>query len=240
MISPSESIAEAEYIAPYPYSSNIDVVGQEYQPRLSVMSSMAIDAAVEAWKINPESKIVIAGETLYGSSLPNTTDLMVERAKQTSDIDDGSLVPLHRLPGGTLLNNTYLQTAALKNYFGDKKGGLISSPLNYHLQRVMHTARAYGLESGFTTAEQILDTAGINDYSQYEAAIAGLESSERTIRLINRIDQKGRLFNLMSSRLGGRLVDVIEVNGRPELLQTTARKKVDELAATYGLEPIRF
>jgi len=85
------------WIAPYPYSSNIDVIGGEWQPRLSVLSQMSADAAVLAWQQDTDLGIVVAGETLYSSKFPNTTDLMVERIKKQAGSDDIPVTGISRL-----------------------------------------------------------------------------------------------------------------------------------------------
>jgi hypothetical protein len=230
------------HIVPYPYSSNIEFgASGELEPRLSIMSLMAIDSAVMAWEEHLEANIVLIGETCYGDTLPSTNDLMIARAHDVSgQIDDSAIVRLDRLTNGRALNNTYLQTEALSVYLNKANvstpAQVLAVPLNYHCERVMHTAEAYGLGISFVIAEDILHQLGVTDYDRYLPYIQGLESSERILRFVNHIDRKGRLFNLMTGISGARIVDVVEGDDgkRLALEQDLAEKKMSALYASVA------
>jgi hypothetical protein len=234
-MSPSNSVLTGEealalnsrvsYIAPLPYSCNIGIgPGNELEPRLSVLSRMSIDSAVKAWEKHPDSKIVISGETDY-DGLPNTTDLMAEHAQQISEIVEESIVRLNTLPDGQPLNNTYLQVESLLNYLGGADGRVLGIPLGFHLPRVMQIAGAYGFDADFVTAEAVHDAAGVSEYEVYLPHIAGLERSERMKVFVGRLDNKGRLGNLLQRITGPNLVDVVETEEGYRLEQGFTRSK---------------
>lgn len=223
-----------DYVVPYPYGSNIGVSSSGVlEPRLSVLSRMSIDAAVKIFERHQMARILIAGETPYGSRgygevLPNTTDLMMLRAGENAAVGEASLVPLVGLSGlGN--NNTNLQTETVADFLTstNARGRVLVVTLGYHLRRVAQTMGLYGLEPHFVTAESVLNAAGITSYDRYLPSIAGLEESERKIRFLNRLDRKGRLLRLAMRVKGARLVDVEEdENGVVKLEQGYAREKM--------------
>lgn len=227
------SSGEINYLAPYPYSSNLEEGGIPLRSRLSVLSRISIDAAMATWKAHPESQIIIPGETTFEGDFTATTDLMIVRAKQTTDIPDSALVPLYKLPNSRGLDNTYLQTERLAQFLEAEPGNTIVIALNYHLLRVMQTARAYGLDAGFVTAESILQARGIHAYDRYFPYIEQIGNqgirAERNLRFVNQIDRRGRLFNLLTQIGGPRIVDVVEVDGKLQVENTFARRKLKEL-----------
>jgi hypothetical protein len=102
------------HIVPLPYSSRLVVgLSNELEPELSLPSDIALHSAVLVQRSHPDAKIVIVGESAY-EGLLNTTDLTVERAVgEEYKVDRDSLVPLHALRSGELLNNTYRQVRAV-------------------------------------------------------------------------------------------------------------------------------
>ena len=217
-----------DYVVPYPYGSNIatDLNGA-LLPRLTVMSQMAIDAAVHVLERHPEAKIVIAGETPYGEDLPNTTDLMIRRAQEVSAVADNSLLPLPRAEGN---NNTYLQTETIANFFSENgRANILLVPLSYHIRRVAQTIKPYRLTLSFVTAEAVLQAAGNANYNKYLPSVQSLEKSERKLRFLNKLDKEGKLLNWLTKTTGARLVDVVEDDqGELVLEQGYARGKLQQ------------
>jgi hypothetical protein len=228
------------HIVPLPYSSNIEIGREGLETHLSVLSRMALDSAVQVWEHHPSAKIVIAGETDY-DGLPNTTDLTVQRAQEISEVGEDSILPLHVLPDGRALNNTYLQMKAVADSLGVDNVGqkVLFIPLGPHLKRVMQVARAYGLSPGFATAEDILSEAGIPEYEDCLPIVAELERSERIKRFVGRVDKKGALFNLMARIAGPMIVDVVEAKEGPRLEQRLARPKQKSLQQSLDLVKAR-
>ncbi len=227
---------QIEYIVPFPYSSNLGVgEGNVLEPRLSVMSQMSIDAAVKVYEEHPDAEIVIAGEACYGDELLDTTDLMIRRAQEISDIPRAALVPV-RTPKGEAPNNTYLQSEAIAHHFSGKPNpqNILIVGLNYHLPRIKHTVEAYGVPNPkFLSIEALFRAANITEYSEYLPHTHCLESSERMLRLVNMIDGKGRLLNLAMRRSGPRLVDVVRGDdGELHLEQGLAKDKLQALSET--------
>jgi hypothetical protein len=233
-----------EYIVVYPYSSNIEMGTNGLEPRLSVLSQMALDAALAVWSRNPAARIVMPGETPFGDALPNTTTLMVRRAKKTPGISDDSLVPLHSLPNGRPLNNTYLQTKALAHHFGVQRraGTILAVALGFHMPRVRSVVKAYGMKPHFASAEDILQTEGITTYDNYLPHIQHFGGrGERLLALLSSVDGKGRLLNLMMQATGARVNDIIDDGAgglRPYL--SFARQRLKEVhAATATVQSAR-
>lgn len=231
-----------DFIAPHPYSSNIEF-GEDGQlhPALSKLSQIVLDATVKAWESHPEAQMVIAGETCY-PGLPTTTDLMVQRAHNVAavPIPEDAIVPLTTRDDGHGYNNTYLQTEGLADYFktAGEDARVLSISLGYHIRRVMMTARAYGWNASFVTAEDVLHDEGVYGYDELLPFTAQLERSEKPIRLVNRLDRKGRLFNVLMEGVGPiagtgpRVVDVVPgENGGFELIATTGKKRQKAVAA---------
>lgn len=226
---------QISFIVPLPYSSNIEKYPDRLVPVLSMLSQMAIDAAIKAWEANPDSRIVITGETDY-EGLPNTTDLMAERARTTSDIPEDSMIQLHTLPNGRPLNNTNRQIEAVAHYLSsanvDDSGGVVGIPLGFHAIRVARAARAYGLSTmDFVTAEDVLHEGGVTEYDDRLSYLANLERSERIARFISRIDERGKLFDLIMRVKGPKIVDVVptETEDVYRLEQGFARAKQKRL-----------
>jgi len=112
--------------------------------------------------------------------------------------------------------------------------------LDYHAPRVIKANRAYGLKADHVTAEDLFDDAGVTEYDRFGPVIDGLRSDERKARIENLIDRQGWLLRAISKLNGGRLVDVIEVpGGSLELVNTTARARIAQLAAEHDIEPIK-
>jgi hypothetical protein len=231
-----DSSRRVEYIVPYPHSSNIglDQSGQ-LKPFLSKLSLMSIDAAVAVWENRPEARIVIPGETLYGEDLDTTSDLMVTRAKEISEITDDSLLPLYTLFGKRGLNNTYLQTEALMQFFTGISTGVLGITLDYHKERTIRTLKAFDMKPDFVTAESVLDAKGITKYDRYRRVIAGLWKTEMLARLMPTGNRKGALPNFLMEHTGPRIVDIVEdEDGRLKLENDFAHKKQARLLRELG------
>lgn len=226
-----DSAREYGFVAPHSYSANVRAGSLGPEVYLSVMSKMAIDAACQVVLARPESQLVITGETCYGDELPTTTELLVERASDVFNIHRDAIRPLAR-EDGKGLNNTYLQTEALSNFFkqSPEQPALIV-PLGYHLKRIVHTAQAYGIQADFVAAEDVLHAASINTYDRYLPLIAMLESSERLLRGANKIDRQGKIMNLIMKLKGPRQVDVIEIDGELVLEEGYSQDKLAQVLA---------
>lgn len=238
-----DSSCKVEYIVPFPYSSNLEVgAGNVLEPRLSILSQMSIDMAIAVHEQHPDATIVIAGEACYGDEMLDTTDLMVARVLETSDVPLSALAPV-RTSKGTAPNNTYLQSEAVAHYFAGKANpqNIVVGALQYHQPRVQHTVEAYGVASArFVTVEAVFEAAGITDYDDYLPHIRGLESSERVLRMINMLDGRGRLLNLAMRRSGPRLVDVVaDETGELHLEQGLAKDKLAALTETGAVARTR-
>jgi hypothetical protein len=224
-----DALEEIAYVAPHSYSANVrlDADGNP-EPYLSILSQIAIDAAATVVEHQPGSKLVVTGETCYGDELPTTTTLMADRAIDILGVDAGRVVPLSR-EDGRGLDNTYLQTEALANFFRNQAGQrAVIMPLSYHLKRIVHTAKAYGIDADFVAAEDVLHAVGDHSYDQYLPHIEGLGVSEKALRFINIFDPRGRLLNwMMEKTKGPRLVDVVETDDGLELEQGYSADKLE-------------
>jgi hypothetical protein len=239
--------ASYDFIVPLPYTSNL-VRSPEggVEARLSVLSRMAIDAAGLAWQTNPQAKLVIAGEAAY-DGLPSTTDLMALRAEYHCGVAPEALVMLHALGNGQKLNNTYLQMRALAEALGEPSGNVLFVPLGFHLPRVARIAKAFGFANAASIpAEAVLRDAGEHRYNVYAPFIPQLASFERWLGPLTALDRKGRLLTAITTLLGGRQMDIVVSEGRIVTENTSAQKKLRQLArasaptlerATTTLEP---
>jgi hypothetical protein len=221
-----------DYVVAYPHSSNIYLDHGELQPRLSVLSRMSIEAAAAVWKSQPGGHLVIPGETLFPSlSNKNSTALMACCARQKTGLSDLELITLNHLGNGRPLNNTYLQTEAVATALDQpfrKGGSCLIETLDYHLERVMWTARKYEIKGDFVAAEDVLQAAGIHEYEDcYPFINAGTKNSERLAKLLARVDRHARAANRITEYTGGRVVDVIfDADKKPNgFLNTTAKKR---------------
>lgn len=224
---------EHRFYVPVAYSSNIAIVDGKLQARLSVPSEISLAATIEAWRHHPDSKLVLAGETDY-IGLPNTTDLMEQRALETPEITKDAIAALHTLPNGRPLNHTPRQIAALSRYFRTAEAELqevLVIPLSFHLKRVMQIARAYKLDATFVAAEDILQADGISQYNDYLPLLAELERSERIKRIVSRIDRQNLLFDVRMRTAGPNLLDIVEdeTRGGYRLEQGFSRTEQKEL-----------
>jgi len=223
-----------DYIIPYPYGSNIRLGEAGFpSPYLSLMSQMAIDAGAYVFSHHPEARIVLAGESPYGPGFPSTTDLMIQRARDTFQVPVAALLPVVR-DDGLGNDNTYLQAEALVSFFEELPAGeVLVIPLAYHLRRVAHTMRAYGAQAPlYATAQSVLAACGVKDYDCYAPIIEGLEKSERILRLVNEADPRGRLLNKIMARKGARLVDVTTgEDGKTRLENGYAQEKLKQLCS---------
>lgn len=229
-----EKSNEIEWIAPFPHSSNVGMVDGVLTARLSTMSRMSLDAAANLWTFCKDSKIVIPGETCFeGSLLPDTTDLMIQRASEDFQVPAGSMIGLHALGNGIKLNNTYLQAKALEEFFGQKPGykGLIIGSLGYHLDRVVKASRHFGLDADYYVAEDILYSEGPSQFDKFIDAID--ENTRKTEKLANLLTFGGKMpgpVNWLMQRAGARIVDVSEDGqGRIIFENTLAKKKISKL-----------
>lgn len=195
------------YVTPFPYGSNIRLTA-EGQPEtyLSIMSAMAIDAAVQVHE-DTGARIVIPGETPF-EDLPDTTRLMTERA-QAQGVPKDMIIPLHALVDGRRLNNTYLQAQSLSEHH-DLLDDMQVIALAYHMKRVAGAVQAFGINSSFRTVESIFEDNNMSDYDKFYPLIAKLWRSELMARLItNGIGlPKGQVPNCIVKRMGARIVDI--------------------------------
>jgi hypothetical protein len=228
---------DIEFIVPFPYGSNIEIGQEGPEPMLSVLSLMAIDAALVVAEHHPDAKVLVAGETPYGDDLPNTTELMMRRAKQVSDRAD-AIVPVVRSDGRPN-NNTYRQAEAVAEHLREdptagRLQNVLTIPLDYHAVRVAQTMGAYGVGSDFVTAEAIFAETGNTQYNRYDQYIDGLRASER---ILMRIARKGFIPNLLTDLRGARVVDVIEEDGSMKLINEIAQKRLAKLLQQHQETP---
>lgn len=219
----------------YPYSSNAELDNRSTQlvSFLGVASLAAITATAEAWHRNgnPNAKIIIPGETPF-EDLPNTTTLMMERAKELG-VPEEALIGLNALKNGRYLNNTYLQSEALSEYFEGSidEGRTVVLALRYHLDRVIDALRKRGMHPEFTTVEDVLSVTGNNEYDDLLPVFSeGLRPSERIAKLITRFTgRKGWVPNLIVRFKGARIVDLEGEVEKPKLVNNYAKKTLTKL-----------
>jgi hypothetical protein len=226
-----------DFISPMPYSSNIEIGADgELAPRLSLLSRMAIDAAAIAWRANPEATVITAGETCYGSELPDTPSLLFERALTANSVPATALKLLFCLKNGRTLDNTYLQLRGLRDFVQrPSPANLLVLPLGYHAERVQEAAEALSLEVDIVVVEDVLKMAGNTEYAEAVACTSGLAKSERLLRRLQPLSPKGGLFNLITRATGPRLVDVVQdSDGSFILEQGLARTKKRQLQRASG------
>jgi hypothetical protein len=223
-----------DYIVAYPHSSNIELQNGQITPRLSALSRMSIEAATFVQEPHVGSKLVLPGETCFeDTDLPDTTDLFVE---YLGDNDTRQSVPLHRTLDGRPLNNTYLQTMGLTEFFNQlpkEPQNVLIETLDYHMTRVRRTAVAYGLKANYVVAEEVLAHKGIDTYDALSPVIArGTRKTEALAYMLTVGDRKGTIMNRVMANSGARLVDVTE-NPQGELVfeNTLAKKKLAVLTA---------
>jgi hypothetical protein len=233
----------------YPYGSNIGIEGDELKPSLSVPSTIAIESAVEIHRSQPSSVIAIPGETPFGR--PNTGDLMVEHVLETSDVSKDSMVVLPNLKKrylgkltsgpGRALDNTYLQSRGVYEYFGGDTEDMIVDRLGYHAPRPEESLDAFGMRPDFVAAEAVLHARGITKYDKALRVIAGLNGGwkDQLAHLSTKprlpLFQRGFVPNTYMRLTGPRLVDVkVSEDGELELEDTWARKKHTQLARELG------
>ncbi len=219
-------------IATLPYGS--DVRASELgvvAPCLSAPSGWSIDASVEIKRRQPGATFRIIGETLYGDEAPNTAGLMLDRVRRTADQQGlgNHVIKLTTTESGKYANNTSLQMQALSESLGTSGDGVLAVALKYHIGKVATHARAYGLKDmAYVAAEDVLVATGgmSEDDPLYEIFCAGVESSERLLRVIAKLDPLGRLiFNPMTNRRGPRVVNVVPAPSGPIFINTTARAR---------------
>lgn len=222
--------ASLDYIVVIPYSSNITVVNNLLVPRLSVLSKMSLDAAVLFWQSHVDAKLVIIGETCYGFSLPNTAELMRDRAVHEHHVPHGSLILLDKT-GNVCLNNTPLQVEGLASFLNDKQEArTIVVALRYHVKRILTHAKHYNLQAKYVAAEDILSEENkTGNYVQYLPYIAKTERSEKWLRVLSKVNPSGSIFNAIMKRNGPRVVDVTQTpEGELQFVSTFARTRLAE------------
>ena len=232
-----------DHVVAFPHSSNIELILGQIEPRLSLMSQMSIEAAATIWRQHPSSGLVIPGETCFEETdLPDTSDLMVEHIQKTSDPDanDSDLAPLHRLSDGRPLNNTYLQTMGLIEFFDGlpkQPGNILIETLEYHVARVRRTAEAYGIKANYVIAEDVLHELGVTEYDPALPVIAhGTRKTEALAYLLTIGNRKGTLMNTVMRKAGARLVDVVEdPDGNLVFENKLAKRKIATLTAQAEL-----
>jgi hypothetical protein len=232
-----------DFIVPLPYTSTL-VRGAEggIEPRLSVLSRMAIDAASLAWQANPKAHLLVTGETAYGQDLPSTADLMALRAEFHGGVAPEAIITHTALPSGRKLNNTYLQMRAIATTLGENKGNVLFVPLDFHVPRTARIAQAFGFTTAaFAPAEAILRTANEHRYDVYAPYIPLLATAERWLHPLTAMDRKGRLLNALTAVLGGRQMDITVANGHIVIENGSASQRLQrlqqEIADEYRLEP---
>lgn len=228
-------------ITPYPYSSNVELIGGEAVPRLSRFSEASIHAAVLLWKAHPEAEIVLIGETPYGDEFPNTTDLMMSYGRGQG-VDENAFVPLSKLRNGQPLNNTYTQTKAYADYFRSLGKGAakeaITMTLAYHLRRVSRPVHAYPAlrATRFVAAESVLHGMSVYMYDKALELTAQLHERDLPMEVATLLPgtRRGNALNLAARIIGqdARVVDAIEGNNGGLVLEDDlAMPKLERLLA---------
>lgn len=219
-----------DYIVVIPYSSNIKVIDNRLTPVLSVLSRISIDAAAALWQHHKNATMVIVGETCYGCGFPNTADLMKRRILEETQIPESSIITLDNIRG-VYLNNTSLQVEGLANFsLRRQPSKIVTLALKYHIERIAVHARAYGVQTNYIAAEDILSqNHRMGEYAQYLPYMKGVERSEKWLRLLAKANPKGSIFNAIMKRKGPRVVDVVETQEKKlEFVDTFARTRLEE------------
>lgn len=226
-----------DYVVAYPHSSNIGLENGQIKPRLSALSGMSIQAAQYVWEQHAGSKLVLPGETCFEKTdLPNTTDLMVNYLGEDAE----NVAPLHTTSNGRPLNNTYLQTISVAEFFKQlpkKPQNVLIETLDYHVKRVQRTANAYGIRANYVIAEEVLEHQGVTEYAAFVPVITkGTRKTEALAYMLTVGDRKGTIMNTVMAKAGARLVDVAK-NSEGQLVfeNTLAKTKLAALTAQAAL-----
>ncbi len=226
-------LRSANTIETFPHSSDNKLeAANTLETYLSNISAMAIDSAIQVQLQNPYAKLVIPGETPF-EDLPNTTDLMAQRAIDAG-VDKDNIVRLYTLSDGRYLNNTFLQAQGLREYHQGNTEVVLVISIDNHGRRVLSAMKAFNTTPRyFTTVESILEAQGIHDYDRYLPVINWLRRTELLTRLVSdRVGlPKGQIPNYVTGRKGPRVVDVIEVQGHLVKEDRFAWKKRAQLLA---------
>ncbi|HUC89460.1 MAG TPA: hypothetical protein VMR45_01540 [Patescibacteria group bacterium] len=243
-IVPASEILNPAYhigcIATLPYGSDLNVVESgRVTPILSAPSEWSIDATIAIKHCHTEACLKIIGETPYGDDVPNTASLMRSRVNEV--LGHGGFEAVDELTStksGNYANNTSLQMQSLAESLGTSGEGVLAVALNYHIGRVATHARAYGLKNMvYTAAEDVLALTGRlhKDDPFYEVFCAGVESSERILRVLSKIDPLGNMiFNPLTNSKGPRVVNVVPSPSGPIFVSTTAHARESSMPAGTG------
>lgn len=229
-----------DFIVPFPYTANFELGNHDgLRSRLSVLSQMAVESAVYAWRQHPAADIVMAGETAYPSdTLPNTTDLMLEYAKMAG-VPERNLVGLYSSRDGSYLNNTTLQAQAIEAFIAEKEDGdpnILALGLEFHVPRIRQTLEAAGLSVEVEAVEDMLHRAGISDYDGLIPYITPeFGGQEKLLLFLGRINPAGTLLNAVTKLRGARLADIeVATTGEPVLYTGRAITRLRQLQQEAG------
>jgi len=230
-----------KYAVLYPHGSNIGIENGRLTPRLTKLSEIAVDGAIELRKRRPDVTIVVPGESAFGR--PDTGDLMVERALETSDVPKDAFWLLHKTAKGKGLTNTYRQSQAVVEELGNEADDTVGVTDWYHWPRAKASLEALGMWLPFTTAESLLHARGIREHDRYLDLIDTLRDTteQRAKKLTDDIHlPKGQLINALMVLTGPRIVDIIEhEDGELELENSFSRIKKPGLVLQLGLMQLR-
>lgn len=232
-----KSNPEISHVVAFPYNQNLEL-GPDGEPaaRLSVLSNMAVDGAVALWEENPDSQLIFPGATCFPEDLPDTADLMIERARDAG-VPEEACVGLHRLPNGRLLNDTHLQAEAVRLHFEDEPlaegAQAVTLALAYHLKRARQACEVRDIPTDFAAVEDVLEeVGGLDEYKRYLPLFDDLKWSERALNALDVVDPRGRLLDRWVEHAGARIVDFVETEGpdgraRLMTLKTSAAKRYE-------------
>jgi len=184
-----------------PYSSNIGLNGKI---RLSYWSAQSIHATLHLWQDNSSQKIVIPGESVFGSRHPSTASLMV-RYLEAKGVSQGFIISRENL------NNTALQLEEIKRLQEQEKlGQLLVVCTNWHKERVEQVLKELDISAQTIEVESVI--AGKHKGASRDRLLevpATRRMATKDARLRTNFFTK-RLFlqRLMVKIFGARIVDL--------------------------------
>lgn len=217
-----------KHIVVFPYSSNFKLGADgEAEPYLSVLSKIAIDAAIGAMLSHDDAVLAIPGETPVAGRT-GTTELMSDRAV-AAGVKESSIIGLRSLKDGRYLNNTYLQAHALREHFQDDTDDLLVITLEYHAKRVLGALSAFDAKPRYMSrAEDILHASGITKYDPYFELTYHERRSEFAAWLMtNAVGlPKGQIPNVFTRIKGARIADIEHTDSGLVFVNGFANKKL--------------
>lgn len=226
-----------DYVVVLPYSSNLISQGKRSgNARLSFYSCVATKAASLLKKGMHARFLLLCGEDTFGNRRQSTQS-MIEESLLRIGVDAFSLVAVPERN----LNNTPLQIEALARYqrtatHPSARYAILAWA--FHKPRIEMHAKAYGLNAEVISIEDVMsELAPRADVKRLTYLLPKFDR-EPKLRLITKVDGKGRLLKLLTRIRGASVTDIRKVKLACEEHQN-CRHHVLELVDSTGPKVLR-